>query len=184
MGALAKVPGESSAYISLGQASDEGHLLEGVIEESLIAISCSTCSIPSHKARAKALPIPCGVTSSCLANDDYIAASFTSLEASLNSSCTLVLFFLQSFWCIYGCATIYRCGRVVVFLLVNMPQSSPCVWCTVLVLVQFSKINQTTRFLARSLQTRLLMIINTIQVGCSPPVTVKKDVCFVDNPHC
>jgi hypothetical protein len=95
----------------------------------------STRSSPRHKARAKALSSPCGVTSFCLADDNYIAASFTSVEASLKSLRALVLlFFLLSFWCIYGCAIVCLVlGRVVVFSLVDMPQSSPYVGATVLI---------------------------------------------------
>jgi hypothetical protein len=80
-----------------------------------------------------------------------------------------------SFLCIYGCATIRLVlVRVVVSLLVDMPQSSPCAGAVVLVLVRFSKINRMTEFLSCSLKTRLLMIINTIQVGCSPHDSSKK----------
>ena len=49
-------------------------------------------------------------------------------------------------------------GHVVVFLLVGMPQSSPCARATVLVLVRFFKINWMTGFLPRSFKTMLLMI--------------------------
>jgi len=50
-------------------------------------------------------------------------------------------------------------GRVVViFSLVDMPQSTPCTSAVALVSVRFFKINRTTGFLPRSLKIRLLMI--------------------------
>jgi hypothetical protein len=39
---------------------------------------------------AKALPMPMWSSSSCLADDDYVATLFTYLEASSMSSCVLV----------------------------------------------------------------------------------------------
>jgi len=61
-------------------------LLEGVIKNMLPLSPSLICSTPRYKDRAKALPSPCRVSSLGLADDDYAAASFTSLEASLKSS--------------------------------------------------------------------------------------------------
>jgi hypothetical protein len=86
-----KVLGKSSAQISLG-ASDEDIVLEGVTEEPLVVASPWLArSTPQHKDWAKALPSSYDVTSCCLADDGYVAASSTSLEASSKSSYALVI---------------------------------------------------------------------------------------------
>ncbi|OQU92105.1 hypothetical protein SORBI_3001G290832 [Sorghum bicolor] len=78
---------------------------------------------------AKALPMPMWSSSSCLADDDYVATSFTSLEASSMSSCVLVIvvvrlsfllfFFSLSFGCWHFsplCLGVCRCKQMCNFI--------------------------------------------------------------------
>lgn len=89
---LARVLGVSSAQPSARPATRDALglllLLEGVIEEPL-ATSSPWSAMPLQlllaQDWAKAL------LSSCLADDGYVSASFTSLEASSKISCAVVL---------------------------------------------------------------------------------------------
>jgi hypothetical protein len=66
--------------------------------------------------------------------------------------------------------------HVVAFIISGYARIALVLGANVLVLLWFSKINRMTGFLSYSLKMRLLMIINTIEVGCSPPVKVKKNI--------
>lgn len=125
--------------------------LKASLKNLLLPSPRSARSTPRHKARAKALPSSCGVTSCFLADKDYVPALFT-LEASLKSSCAFVLYIFFSLFGVFMVVSpfILVVGCVVVFLLVDMSQSSP--WDGPLYWpVRFFKINSTTGFLSRSL---------------------------------
>ena len=97
-----RTPSQQYGGVNYGCVSSDGGSVGVLALGSNLLQTPGLCNYPWHKIRAKAL------LSSCLANDDYALASFTSLEVSLKS---------PRAWC---CSFLFFWGIVV------MPPFHPC----------------------------------------------------------